>query len=236
MAQTLLQRLFPADGHHAAGFHEELGAVMPAGGRVLDLGCGANTDLERYRAVGREVWGADFEPHPELRHPRWFRRLGPDGSPPFPDGHFDLVASNMVLEHVADPAAFLRGVARVLRPGGYFVGHTVSGWHYVVWVRRLFGLLPHAVNQSVVRRLYGRPAVDTFPAFYRLNTAGQLRRACRGTGLGAVRIRRYADPGYFRFAPPLLAAATLADRLITGLSSGCGRLYFTVVLRKDPAG
>ncbi len=38
---------------------------------------------------------------------------------PFPDGHFDLVVANHVLEHVPDDAAALREIARVLRRGGH---------------------------------------------------------------------------------------------------------------------
>lgn len=233
MARTLFQRIFPNDTHHVAGFHDELTRLAPAGGRLLDLGCGANTDLDPYRTGDREVWGTDFDSHAALRHPEWFRRLGADGTIPFPDGHFDLVAANMVLEHVADPARFFREVARVLRPGGHFVGHTVSGSHYVTWVRRLFGLLPHAVSQTLVRRLYGRADADTFPAFYRLNSEPRLRRAAGPAGLTLLRARRYADPGYFRFTSATTALALLADRVLTGVSSSWGRLYFTVVLRKN---
>src|SRR4051812_41705293 len=104
---------------------------MPSRGRVLDLGCGINTDLEAYRTADREVWGTDFDAHAELRHAEWFRHLRPDGTIPFPNRSFDVVAANMVLEHVADPARFFREVARVLRPGGHFVGHSISGTHYV---------------------------------------------------------------------------------------------------------
>ncbi|MBN9119252.1 MAG: class I SAM-dependent methyltransferase [Planctomycetes bacterium] len=232
MTPALLRRLFPNDVHHVAGFRYELAARLPEVGRVLDLGCGANAELEDYRTDGREVWGADFEPHPHLRHPEWFRALRPDGAIPFPDGHFDAVASVMVLEHVAEPTRFLREVARVLRPGGHFVGHTVSGSHYVTWLRRAFGLLPHGVNQALVRRLYGRPEVDTFPAFYRLNTRRQMLRACRATDLRLLRLRRYADPGYFGFTRWTAGAAVALDRLLAGGSSALGRLYLTAVLAK----
>ena len=42
------------------------------------------------------------------------RELGPDGSIPFPDGFFDLVTNNQVMEHVEDLDAVLAEIARVL--------------------------------------------------------------------------------------------------------------------------
>lgn len=233
MPRCLLKRLFPDDAHHVDGFHQELQAVLPQAGRVLDLGCGINADLARYRTDAREVWGADFEAHPELRHPESFRPLTPDGSIPFPDGYFDTVASVMVLEHVADPDRFLGEVHRVLRPGGSFVGHTINGLHYVTWIRRLLGLLPHRWNQALVHRLYGRASVDTFPTHYRLNDAWQLRRAARRNALEAARFRAYTSPGYFQFWRPLMNAAIIVDRMVEDIVPGWGKLYFTITLQKN---
>jgi SAM-dependent methyltransferase len=232
LTRSLLTRLFPDDVHHVRGLHAELRSCLPQSGRILDLGCGVNTDLAPYRSPEREVWGTDLQAHPELQHAAWFRLMDGRGTIPFPDGYFDLVAATMVLEHVADPAEFFREIERVLQPGARFVGHTISGSHYVTWVRRALGLLPHSFNQALVRRLYGRPDVDTFPAFYRLNRPVQVRRACRPTGLTLLRLRRYADPGYFNFSPALRALAVVADWSLDQIAGGWGRLYFTVTLQK----
>lgn len=235
MTQEFYRRWFPNETHHVAGLYEEIDRALPVAGKLLDLGCGANHHLAQFRVLGREVWGADFERHPELQHEEWFRRLGPDASIPFGDAAFDMVMTNMVLEHVGDSALFFREVARVLKPGGVFVGHTISGLHYVTWVRRLIALLPHAWNQTLVKKLYLRECHDTFPTHYGLNTPEQLARAAQPFGLALVRVRRYACQGYFSFSPLLLHGAVLADWLCEKLIPGMGRIYLTAVLRKAAA-
>jgi ubiquinone/menaquinone biosynthesis C-methylase UbiE len=206
---------------------------MFGSGRALDLGCGDNQVLARYRSADREVWGTDFAVHPRIQHPEWFRLLNSDGKIPFPDAFFDLVVCISVLEHVTDAKAFLAEVARVLKPSGHFVGHSISGEHYVTWIRRAFGLLPHSINQLIVKKLYDRDEVDTFPAFYRLNRQSIIDQAAHNAGLSRIRLSRYADQGYFSFFRPLVPAAMVVDGVLAKLSSGWGRLYFTVILQNN---
>jgi SAM-dependent methyltransferase len=232
MAEPMLRRMFPNDGHHMDGLSAAIRAELGASGRVLDLGCGANTFLEEYRSDSHEVWGTDFDTHPHLQWPAWFRALHPDGRIPFPDGYFDLVVCTSVLEHVIEPAVFLREVSRVLRPGGCLIGHSISGCHYVTWIRRAIDLLPSSANQRLVKLLYGRPEYDTFPTYYRLNRPVELRRAGELSGLQLKAIRRYADPNYFSFLPGLVNLAVLADWLLEKIAPGWGRLYFTATFQK----
>ncbi len=232
MSWEAVLRYFPNELHHEEGFHRTVEPHQPYRGRMLDLGCGANHEMARYRWAEREVWGTDFHAHSRLQYPEWFRPLGPNGEIPFPNRHFDIVSSVMVLEHVVDPVRFLREVERVLRPGGVFIGHTVSAKHYVTWIRRAIGLLPHSFNQFLVRKLYGRAYEDTFPALYRMNTEESLRRASRRAGLVLEQIRRYASPNYFHFSKWTQELALLTDWLLEKIGPGWGRLYFTVTLRK----
>jgi SAM-dependent methyltransferase len=225
------KRLFPREPHHIAEFHRAVRERARPGAVLLDVGCGDNAAFDDLRAAGRQVRGVDFQRHPHLVAPETFRLLPADGSIPFPDESFDVVTAVWVLEHVQNPIFFLREVRRVLRPGGVFLAHSISGDHYVTWIRRALQLLPHRWTQRLVERLYGRAQHDTFPTCYRLNTRRQIERAARRTGLSLRHLERYADPGYFSFHRWAFEAAIVADWLLEQMFR-CGRIYFWVVLER----
>lgn len=103
-------------------------AVALAHGDVLELGVGAGPNLSLYdaRSVTRVV---GIEPNALLReraaaavHTVPVELTGDVAeSLPFAEGAFDSVVCTFTLCTVPDPAAALREVRRVLRPGGRFV-------------------------------------------------------------------------------------------------------------------
>jgi SAM-dependent methyltransferase len=227
------QKWFPGELNHDGGFHNIMAAKIPVAGKILDLGCGDNYNLARYRTPNLEVWGADFVAHPELQHPAWFRPLNGDGTIPFPDNTFDIVSSYMVMEHVTSPGSFFREIARVLKPNGLYVGQSIHSLHYITWIRRLFDLVPHSWVQHLVKKLYGREEHDTFPTCYRLNRHGAIARYAKAENLELVDWRGYASQGYFSFSPLPYRLAVLSDWSLEKMYPGLGKIYFTVLLRKS---
>jgi SAM-dependent methyltransferase len=128
----LLGDRIPADHARQAVALNELPrwlAAAGSGARVLDLGCGEGDSVDLFRAADPEVrWvGVDIDDSAEARARRRddaeFHSF--DGeSLPFADASFDLVWCKQVLEHVRRPEPLLAEVARVLSPGGSFVGST----------------------------------------------------------------------------------------------------------------
>ena len=96
------------------------------GGRVLDYGCGAGRTVRAGRERGLEIYGTDvfYGGSQSRAEASASGLLGDviremqDGRIPFPEGSFDLVTNNQVMEHVEDLDAVLREMNRVLRPGG----------------------------------------------------------------------------------------------------------------------
>ena len=104
--------------------------IDPGGAdRVLDVGCGtgivARRVASRLEAEG-SVIGLDAnegmlavaEAAPAGSRPAIDWRQGDATDLPFPDGAFDSVCCQQVLQFVSDPVAALREVRRVLAPGG----------------------------------------------------------------------------------------------------------------------
>lgn len=101
-------------------------------GTVLDFGCGEGAVVHALRAAGIEAYGIDpFYSGMEYGTPllgtllaeQSVRAYEPGGPLPFGDDTFDLVISNMVLEHVADLGHVVRELRRVLKPNGVMRHH-----------------------------------------------------------------------------------------------------------------
>ena len=90
-------------------------------GRLLEVGPGAGDFLNAAQARGWDTHAAEISPtccrqlEPILGD-RLFEGELP--SAPFQHGSFDVVVLIEVLEHLANPADYVRAVARLLRPGG----------------------------------------------------------------------------------------------------------------------
>ena len=98
----------------------ELLAELPAGGRILDCGCGAGTfDYAAFPHLHIDALDEFVAPAaPFPAHVQY--EQGRAEALPYPDAAFDLVIANFVMEHVTDFPAALREVARVVREGGHF--------------------------------------------------------------------------------------------------------------------
>jgi SAM-dependent methyltransferase len=108
--------------------------------RVLDVGTGEGQLARRVAAAGAQVVGVDPTPSQVATAARRgggprYVRSGAEGLP-FGDGVFDAVVACLVFEHLLEPEAPIREVARVLEAGGrflFFLNHPLlqapdSGW------------------------------------------------------------------------------------------------------------
>ena len=143
--------------------------IVP-GARLLDLGCGPRDQAASAEHCGASYVGIDYSSEQA--------DLLADGHAiPFRDGTFDVVLSYAVLEHLYHPFLAVQEVARVLRPGGVFVGTVSQGepFHDSYFHHTAFGLL------TVLRPagLRGARLWSSHDTLHALATMGRYARALR---------------------------------------------------------
>jgi SAM-dependent methyltransferase len=113
--------------------------------RVLDLGCRTGALTQHY-AAGNTVVGVDVD---RSALEAAAERLGietvwadAEEGLPFPDDSLDVVVAGELLEHLADPAAAVGHVRRVLKPGGRFVGSVPNAFRLKSRIRYVAGRHP----------------------------------------------------------------------------------------------
>ncbi|MEK7560608.1 MAG: methyltransferase domain-containing protein [Patescibacteria group bacterium] len=103
---------------------DEIKPRIPSG-RILDVGCSYGLFLKTAKEAGYDVHGLELNEKAAAHAEREFgipveRKLLEDAH--FPENHFDIVTMFGVVEHLIRPVEVLREVARILKPGGLFVG------------------------------------------------------------------------------------------------------------------
>jgi ubiquinone/menaquinone biosynthesis C-methylase UbiE len=116
-----------------------------AGKTVLDVGCGVGNDLARFAKAGATVTGVDLAENSVKLAQDNFRFRGLEGTfhrmdgekLALPDDSFDAVFCHTVLHFTPHPAAMIREVHRVLKPGGEAIIMTVNRYSWMNALQRI---------------------------------------------------------------------------------------------------
>lgn len=162
------------DGPAAARDSRELFSAaepwMRSGARFLDLGCGPRDQAAPAAHYGLQYVGVDFSsPAADL--------LADAHALPFRNGTFDAVLSYAVLEHLYNPFVALQEVARVLAPGGVFVGTVSQGepFHDSYFHHTALGVLSvFGTTALELQRLW--PSYDTLHALSKMGRYPRVQR------------------------------------------------------------
>src|SRR5436305_219603 len=117
------------------------------GKSALDVGCGAGLLSEPLARLGAKVTGIDAAAELIAAAREHSARMGLQidyraGPVEQLEGRFDLVTSMEVIEHVADPAVFVKALAKRLAPGGLLVMSTpnATSWSKLMMITVAEGL------------------------------------------------------------------------------------------------
>jgi SAM-dependent methyltransferase len=191
-------------------------------GRILDFGCGAGEFLLKMRHAGWECAGVEVS-NVAIGVARQHGFVVERSLSAFPSESFDYLRANHSLEHVVNPAAVLREMHRVLRPGGtLFIGvPTNSGLN-----AKLFGPYWWHLGAPVHPVTFSTPGLIALV----MRTGFEVRRVSMNSDPGSLggslqiflnrkSSKKAVEGAVFRFKPLLLLgfwAAKIQDMLRAG--------------------
>jgi ubiquinone/menaquinone biosynthesis C-methylase UbiE len=153
----------------------------------MDLGCGHQVFADWMMAEQtqvlsscRKAFGVDLDWSGLRAHPGIANKIFADLTHlPVQSNSMEVVSANMVAEHLQEPAAVLREVHRILKPGGVFVFHTPN---FLGLNTQIAARVPESIKKALIRLLENRKAEDVFPTHYRINTCADIRQLAGQTG------------------------------------------------------
>ena len=186
------------DQYHFEKLHHLLRLVDFDGYRgkqVLDVGCGAGTDLVRFARGGARVTGVDVsssaialarENFAQQKLDADLREI--DGERlPFPDASFDVVFAHGVVQYAANDRAVVEECRRVLKPGGEAVFQV---YNRISWLNALSKLMKVGLEHEdapVLRKYSASEFRSLLTGFRevrvveeRFPVESRLHRGCKG--------------------------------------------------------
>jgi SAM-dependent methyltransferase len=141
--------------------------------RVLDIGCGSGTFLNKVRAdKGCEVCGVEISQDAVVAARDLFKLdifRGEINEAPWPDGYFDVITAWWYLEHITTPNAAVEKMSRLLKKGGcciigvpnfnsFNARHFKEKWYHLDCPRHLTIWTPQTITKLM--RKYGLKVMD----------------------------------------------------------------------------
>jgi SAM-dependent methyltransferase len=172
-------------------------ALGPSG-LALHLGAGRDA-LEVVPRIGAgRVISIDIDAAGLARNANPLRAVADGAELPFRAETFDLILCEHVFEHLERPERVLDECRRTLRRGGALVFHTPNRLSYIALAA---ALSPYRFHVWLLRRTLHTGQEDVFPTFYRLNTAGRIRKLGRAAGFELERLETFVGwPTYWEFS------------------------------------
>src|SRR5688572_21827174 len=152
-------------------------ARHPGGGTLVDVGCGSGGLWPHVRASFGRYVGVDVLRYDGFPAEGEFHTLDLDrGEAPLPDGIADVAAGVETIEHLENPRAFMRMLARLARPGGWVIV-TTPNQHSL-----------HSKATFLVRGQHAHFQEPSYPAHITALLEADLRRMAAECGLSEVAV------------------------------------------------
>lgn len=216
-----------------AAFEAAYREALTPGARVLDVGSGRRPTIPvearpaDVHYVGLDISAAELAAAPAGSYDET-HVANVETNVAGVSGHFDLIVSWQVLEHVEDMEATLATLRDYLRPGGRMVLEFTGKWSIPGILGRI---LPQRLGRWGLVHLVGRTPEGIFPARFDRCSASELRRLLEHDRDVRI-VPRFSGADYFRWLPPLRWLwKRVEDLMIRGGHDDLASYYLVVARR-----
>ena len=191
---------------------------------VLNLGAGPTSDrkVRSLRGEVKQVIGIDIDSEVLRNQDLDQAFVVKNNQLPFENNSFDLAWADYVMEHVEDPASFLKEVHRVLKPGASFFFRTPNIFHYVPLVS---WMTPHWFHKLIANRSrnLAADAHEPYPTCYLFNSRRRVEDGAQRASFSQVELKFIeAEPSYLMFHPTAFKLGVAYERVVNRYE----KLYF----------
>jgi len=169
-----MKAMFPSETHPNRVIERAILERLGADANVLDIGCGRTApNLSGLIGKAGKLHGIDvidFTVNDPQLH--LFKNDVRDMKD-IPGNSIDLAYSRAVMEHLEQPEAAFKEIARVLKPGGIYVFTTPSIYDYGSIAALL---IPNRFHARIVSATEGRAGEDVFPTVFGANSLRAIRK------------------------------------------------------------
>lgn len=204
-------------------FYGRINALLQPAMTVLDFGAGRGAGLQddpsSFRKALRTIKGkvakvvaCDVD-EAVLGNPGADEAIviQPDTPLPFANGTFDLIVSDFVFEHIADPAFVSGELRRILKPGGWICARTPNKYCLISLLTRL---IHNSKHSRILRQVQPeRHETDIFPTVFKLNSKRAIATWFTPVAFDNFTCRYEAEPSYFFNNRAVFALMLLINRL-----------------------
>jgi len=210
--KTLRKRHYPRESWPGIVYETTVASLGTPDATLLEIGCGRAAKRMCRMAERYELGvGLDMETARQPQQANAWLLQGDAHRLPFSDASVDVIACANVIEHLIDPARAFAEAVRILKPGGQLIVMTVNQWFPPIAAARV---MPHTLRRWANRLASGTQEEDTFPAYYRANTAAALSQAARSAGLTVCSIKYVCHhPHYLMFSVLAYRAGIMFEKV-----------------------
>jgi len=207
-----IKKYYPAFRTGGFYFRQLLTAALGADKVVVDAGCGDGGIISEFVGQWQKLIGLDQNKELLDKNIVVDEKIFADLTRiPLADSSVDVIVSQFVLEHLAEPSKAFEEFNRILKPGGRFIFITPNIYHPIMLASRI---LPFSLHKWL-RKVLLKKEEESHRTFYRANSRRKLLELGKSCDFNDLQILRAGNPEYLGFCKATVVPAILFEKLLS---------------------